>query len=77
MSEADLGLIALSGDFKTDFRALPLAFVFNEIEIVVQSTPPDFFAGDEFGYFDLATMDVFVMRRKLTAEFVGATFNFF
>ena len=77
MSEADLRFIALSGDFKTDFRALPLAFVLSEIEIVVQNMPDDFFAGDKSGYFDFATMDVFVPIRKLIAEFVGTAFNFF
>ena len=52
MSEADLRFIALSGDFRTDFRVLPLALVFSEIEIVVQNTPDDFFAGDDFGYLN-------------------------
>ena len=69
MSETDLRFLALSGDFKINFCALPLAFVLSEIEIVVQNTPDDFLARDEFGYFDRATMDVFVMIRKLNAEF--------
>jgi hypothetical protein len=37
--------------------------------------PDDFLAGDEFGYFDLAPMGVFVMIRELAAELIGTAFN--
>ena len=75
MSEVDLRLIALSRDLEADLRSLPLALVFSEIEEVVQDMPDDFLAGDEFGYFDLAPMGVFVMIRELAAELIGTAFN--
>ena len=76
VSEADLRFIALSRDLKTDCRVLPLAFVFRKIEIVVQNTPDGFPAGNEFGDFDPAAMDVFVMIRELAAESIGTAINF-
>src|SRR5258708_8650929 len=56
VSEADLRFIALSRDLKTDFRAFPLAFVFREIEIVVQNTPDGFPARNQFADFDPPAM---------------------
>jgi hypothetical protein len=64
-------------DFENNLCVLPLGFVFSKIEIVVQNQSNDFFAGDEFDYFHLATMDVFVVMRELSPEFVGSAFNFF
>ena len=56
MSESDFGLITLSGDFKNNFRVLPLALVFGEIEIVIQNEPDESFIRDELGYFSLVLL---------------------
>lgn len=66
MSESDLRLIAVSGDSKSNLR---------EIEIAVQHTPDDSFAGHEFGHFDLAAMDILVVVREL-AELIGVALVF-
>ena len=77
MSETELRFGIFVRDFENNFCARPLGFVFSEIEIVVQNEPDDFFAGDEFGYFHLATIDVFEVIREHSPEFVGSAFNFF
>ena len=43
MGETDFGFIALFRDIESDLRALPLAFVFGKIKVVVQHKPGDFF----------------------------------
>ena len=58
MGEADLGLVTLFGDFKSDFCAIPLALVFDETRVAVQDKPNDFFAGNEFRYPLFGKMDV-------------------
>ncbi len=76
MGEVDLCFVPLLSDFKSNFRALPLAFVFNKIKVAVQNKPNDFLARKQLCDLLLAVMDVFVPIRKLLPEFVGATFNF-
>jgi hypothetical protein len=77
VSETQLRFVVFFRDFENNLCAFSLGFVFSEIEIVVQNKPDDLFAGDEFGYFHLATMDVFLVIRELSPEFVGSAFNFF
>jgi hypothetical protein len=77
VSETELRFVVFFRDFENDLCALPLGFVFSEIEIVVQNEPDDSFAGDEFGYFHPATVDVFVVICELSPKFVGGAFNFF
>jgi hypothetical protein len=45
MGETDFRFVAFFGDFKDDFCALPLAFVFSKIEIVVHNKPSNFLSG--------------------------------
>ena len=45
MSEADLGLVTLPGNFKSDFCAVPLALVFDKAKVAVQNKPNDFLPG--------------------------------
>src|SRR4051812_12232978 len=54
---------------------IKVGFVLRKTKIVVQNEPHDFFAGDEFEYFPVATMDVFVAKRELSAEFVSSAFK--
>jgi hypothetical protein len=75
--ETELRFAVFFRDFENNLCVLALGFVFSEIKIVVQNQSNDFFAGDEFDYFHLATMDVFVVMRELSPEFVGSAFNFF
>ena len=77
MSETDFRFITLFRDFKNNFRALPLALVFSEIEIVIQNQPNGSLVRNDFYQFHLAMMDVFVTIGKLITEFVGTAFNFF
>jgi hypothetical protein len=76
MSEADLGLAGLFGDFKGNFRAVPLCFVFGELQVGVQDEPDDFLARNEFRYFLFGIMDVLVAIGEDVTKFVGAAFNF-
>ena len=76
VGEEDFRFVTLLGDFKNNLCTRPLAFVFGEIEVVVQNKPHDSLATDELSYFHFAAMDVFVMIDELSAEFVGSTFNF-
>jgi hypothetical protein len=48
VSEADFRFGALPGDFESDFSALPLAFVFGEVKVVVQDKPDHFFVRNDF-----------------------------
>ena len=48
VSKVDFSFVASFRDFKNDFGALPLGFVFGEVEVVVQNKPHDFMAGNEF-----------------------------
>ena len=73
--ESDLGLVALCGDFKGDFRAVPLALVFYKIQGAFHDKPDDFLARDEFRYFLFAVVVRVVAIGKLIAEFAGATFD--
>jgi len=66
VSETELRFVVYFRDFENNLCAFPLGFVFSEIEIVVQHHSDDFLAGDEFGYFHFATMDVFVVILKLS-----------
>jgi hypothetical protein len=68
VSELGFRLVAIFRDFENDFRALPLAFVFREIETVVQNMPNDSLARNEFCDSYFAKMDVFVAIRKLSTE---------
>jgi hypothetical protein len=76
MSETQLRSAVFFRDFdnftedKTEWKG-------TKVEIVVQNKPDDLLTGDEFGYFHLATTDVFVVIRELSPEFVGSAFNFF
>jgi hypothetical protein len=72
VSETELRFAVFFRDFENNLCVLPLGFVFSEIEIVVQNQLDDFLAGDEFDYFHLATMDVFVVMGELSPEFVGS-----
>jgi hypothetical protein len=72
VSEAELRLSVILGEFKNNLRAFPLGFVFSEIEVVIHNPPDYLLAGDEFGYFHLATMDVLVVIRELRPKFVGS-----
>jgi len=42
--KADFSLVAFFVDFKSDPCAVPLGFVFNEVEEAVQNKPDDFLA---------------------------------
>ena len=77
MSETELCFVVFFRDFENNLCAFPLGFVFSEIEIVVQNEPDNSPARDEFGYFHLATMHVYVVISELSPKFVGSAFNFF
>jgi hypothetical protein len=77
VGEADFGFVALPGDIKNNVGARPLGGVRGKIEVVVQDTPNDFFAGTQFSYLDLATMDIAEVIFEFRAELVGAAFDFF
>jgi len=77
VSEAELRLAVILGEFKNNLCAFPLGFVFSEIEVVVHNPSDDLLAGDEFGYFHLATMDVLVVIGKLSAESISVAPDFF
>src|ERR1700722_14072739 len=75
MSETNLGFVALLGDFKSDFRAVPLVFVLDKIELAVYNKPNDFLAGNKFCNLLFRIMVGLVTIRKLIADFIGAAFH--
>jgi len=73
--KANFGFVTLLGNFKDNVSAIPLGLVRNKVEVVVQDMPYDFLAGDEFGDFECATVNVLVMVIKHGTEFAGVTLN--
>src|ERR1700687_5269260 len=73
--ESDLGFVALCGDFKGDFRAVPLALVFYKVQGAFHDKPDDFLARDEFRYFLFAVVVRVVAIGELIAKLAGAALN--
>lgn len=76
MSKPSLDFFTLLGDFKDNFRAIPLDRIFDEIQVAVQDMPDDLLAGSEFCDLLFAVINVFVSISLLRAKFVGRIFNF-
>src|SRR5262244_453721 len=75
--KAKFGFAVLLADFKSNVGTSPLRFVLNEVEIVAQHVPYDFFARHKFGDFECATMKVLGVIEKYRAEFVGVALDSF
>jgi hypothetical protein len=75
MGEAELGLVTLRGDLKDNVGAVPLGFVFDEVNFGIQDMPHDFLARHQFSDPLGAAVNVLVAVRKLSTEFVGTTVN--
>src|SRR5262245_9597341 len=75
MREAELGLVLLSVNLEHDVGAVPLALVFDEIDVAVDDMPHNPLARHPFGDPLSGVMDVFVAVRELGAEHVGSALN--
>lgn len=69
--EANFSFVTIPGNFKNNVSTVPLALVFNKVEIVVQHVPYDSFAWHELGDLQRATVNVVVVVIEHRSEFVG------
>jgi hypothetical protein len=75
VGKANFCFVTFPGNFKDNVGALPLAPFLNKVKVVVQNVPNYSLARCEFGNFERATTDVFVVIFKLSGELVGVTLN--
>jgi len=75
VSEAELGLVTLLDDFKSNLRALPFARIGSKCEVGIENVPNDLGARNEFSDLLFGIMDALVAIRELVAQAFGATFN--
>jgi hypothetical protein len=75
--KAEFRLVVLLGDLKDNVSACPLGLVFDKVKVAVQDMPYDLLTWYEFSDLLGTEVNVFVVERKLSTEFVGTTVNFF
>ena len=76
MGKAEFGLPVLPVDLEDDVRAVPLASIFDKVDVAVHDMPDDLLAGHPFSDPLCGVMDVFIAVSELGAELVGASVKF-
>src|SRR5262249_39289682 len=74
--KAEFRLALLTGDLKHDVSAVPLGWIFDEVDVAVHHMPCDVLAWHPLGNPLSGVVKVFVTVPELSTELVGTTVDF-